>query len=201
MLPGLAERLRKEIVGRLENAGAAFQESKGSTPVVALTATRIGMAKAKDAMGASFKRQDGHEQTEASIARKSREKIHEYGPISQLAPSIKFSNERSLGSLAPAFAVNLSSWIGGSLMGSLQVESADHKCRESWDLEQEELAARKKDATGEGNIRPGMGAGRGSFLGSVTGLDLGSYGPLSAHSRGAFTGTGSGTSPRSPKVA
>ncbi|UZJ52066.1 hypothetical protein CBS101457_001386 [Exobasidium rhododendri] len=141
------------------------------------------------------------------MKRRKREEFY-YGPISSLAAHVAVLDDHApridadgqpVGGTAPSFTVNLSSWIGASLLASLHVSSIDEKTRDVWDEEQEVIeAAAKSKSKSKGQAfleRPGLGAGKGSFLGSMSGLDLGTYGPLSASARSKFS---SGSNPRSP---
>lgn len=141
-------------------------------------------------------------------ARRIRRQLFECRAISSLASSIAVLNDhvrqldadgRSKGGDAPSFPTNLSSWIGASLMGSLQIGVMGEMSREAWDEEQEDdaEAAKVKAKKRNNTDRPGVGVGRGSFLGTVGGLDLGSYGALSSGARGTF----SANTPRSPSAA
>jgi hypothetical protein len=231
MLPGLAHRLRIEIVRKLKEA-QEYVESSG----VALSLPRSGSAKPlqpmitsavtgpTDAINESPKVSvddsllGSREEVSAALSRERqvkkvvlkskamrlrrerKERFHN-APIACLAPHVAILTDhaprfnakgQSTGGNAPSFSVNLSSWIGASLLASLQVSSVDQKNREAWDEEQEAIEAsktktkKKQDQTD----RPGLGAGRGSFLGTVGGLDLGSYGPLSHSARTKFSSGG-----------
>lgn len=246
MLPGLAHRLRIEIVRRLIEAKADGGGS-GSPGSIALSQPRVGPAVAlapsprtpeearpietieegeeeqsldhatgDESFVTSSEANEGDDvpvprlvtlESKAMAAKRKKRERFRFAPISSLAPSIAILNDHApridanggpVGGVAPSFAVNLSSWIGASLMGSLRVETSDQKSREVWDEEQEEMeSTRLKTKKKDLNPRPAMGSGRGSFLGTVGGLDLGTYGPLSAGARGKF----SGSNPRSPPLS
>jgi actin-related protein 10 len=142
--------------------------------------------------------------------RRTRREHFECRAISSLASTVAVLNDhaprvdadgQSVGGNAPSFPANLSSWIGASLMGSLRIGALDELSREVWDEEQEDIEAAKAKAKAKAEKkntdRPGMGVGKGSFLGTVGGLDLGSYGALSSGARGTF----SANTPRSPSAA
>lgn len=244
MLPGLAHRLRVEIVKRLMEA--QVDETRNRVAMIALSFPRVGPGKLPvhllplvsvnegrpiDTIVESLE-STGDEsylssseviqgansiqnipkltlESKAMLKRgKEREKF-QCAPLSSMASHVAVLNDHApridseglpVGGIAPSFPVNLSSWIGASLMGSLRIEAIDQKSREGWDEEQEAIEAAKAS---KGNKkkdhpaleRPGLGIGRGSFLGSAGGLDLGTYGPLSAGARNKFS------SPRSPPLS
>lgn len=115
--------------------------------------------------------------------------------INDHAPRLSSTGEPVSGR-APAFPVNLSSWIGASLLGSLRVESLDTMTRDEWEAIQR--TQDQENQSSQAGERPALGLGRGSFLGTMGGLDLGSYGPLSTSARSKFV---SGNHPRSPPVS
>lgn len=202
MLPGLAHRLRIELVKRLESC--ARYESPSS---IALTTAMVGSVR----LSPSTRRQSKDDIISSGEEEKEMQREQQrYGPISMLSDSIAVLNDHaprldkeslSQGGTAPSFSANIAGWIGGSLIGSLRVDTTNQQTREEWDLEREELAARGKSHKDAASARPGLSFGRGSFLGTVNGLDLGTYGPLSAGSRGSFTSPKGAASPRSSKVA
>lgn len=240
MLPGLAHRLRVEVVRRLVEARQDEAES-GRPAMVALSTPRVGPAISATSQYAGEPRpidtiseseeapsnqhatgddsfvttMEANEEALAMLTLESKAMAHRrdvrdrfrWGPISSLAPVVAVLSDHApridadgqpVGGIAPSFPVNLSSWIGASLLGCLRVEAMDQKSREMWDEEEEERRSakdtrKKKDS----HDRPSMGSGRGSFLGTVGGLDLGTYGPLSAGARGTF----GGSNPRSPPLS
>jgi actin-related protein 10 len=142
-----------------------------------------------------------------------------YTPIAGLVEHIAVVNDHAprlaedglpLSGHAPSFPVNIVGWLGASLTGSLRIDAVDQMQREQWTEQQNRIKAATADADGsKADQRPSLGLGRGSFLGSVSGLDLGTYGPLSGGARNRFSpqaaasgaalrSPGSASSPRSP---
>lgn len=214
MLPGLVHRLRKEVVYRLMEARNA--DFVSSTLALSLPQVGLAKrATLKPRMYRNDTIQETEEgqvsdlrieepkgpspltlETVTMKIQRRRRELYQCRAIASLAPSIAFLNDHApridvdgqpVGGVAPSFPLNLSSWIGGSLLGSLRIEMTDEKSGESWDQEQEDLReARSKAKKRDSDGRPGLGANKGSFLGTVGGLDTGSYGPLSAGNRGPF---------------
>jgi actin-related protein 10 len=218
MLPGLAHRIRKEVIQRLEVSQKEGKE--GLRPdMIALSLPRVGPAKSKSTKG--FEKPGVidtiEEKEEVGVGpqiitsdhsdslltmeskqmkqRRSERQRFECKAISSLASSIAVLNDhapridaedRSMGGIAPYFPANLSTWIGGSLMGSLRIGVVNEMSRDIWDEEQEEIEAAKTQKNTDGP-RPGLvSSKRGSFLGTVGGLDTGTYGALSSGARGTF---------------
>lgn len=156
----------------------------------------------------------------SSMSLVERKRYHRFAPLSSLAHHVAVLNDHApriasdglaVGGTAPSLPLQLVPWIGASLIGSLRsVDSAQVVLREAWDqaqADQREIVAKsarqgqpQKDVelptsptpSSSFASRPGYGAQRGSFLGVVHGLDLGSYGPLSAKQR---FGSGLGSPP------
>lgn len=224
-LPGLVHRLRKEVIHRLVQAGNADITSSTlalSLPQVGLAKQAIATSQTiqrPDSIETIQEAEEGQSseigsggssfvtlETKAMKGNRRRRELHQCRAIASLAPSIAFLNDHApridvdaqpIGGVVPSFPVNLSSWIGGSLLASLRIEMSEEKSGESWDQEQEDLReAKSKAKQRESDSMPGLGANKGSFLGTVGGLDLGSYGPLSAGNRGPFLSN----HPRSPSI-
>lgn len=241
MLPGLAHRLRLELVRTLSQASA--HATPGDSTLTALTQPTVGFHKGRrilpehpldrertSKMSATTA---SSEQTDASfvsaqpdvgdetfmttneaglgtnvLPKKASTSLNDkaytkYTPLAPLIEHVAVINDHAprlnvdgkpVTGAAPSFPVNLSAWIGASLIGSLHVDSLNQMLREEWE-EAQERARREAESKREHGDRPSLGLGRGSFLGTVGGLDLGTYGPLSASARNRFAG---GANPRSP---
>ncbi|PWN35209.1 actin-like ATPase domain-containing protein [Meira miltonrushii] len=182
MIPGLAHRLRLELIATLRSA--EVQAIQNSISLISLDRPTNG----------------------ARISKVG------YVPIVSLAQHIAVVNDhaprldtkgRSISGKAPSFPVNLVAWTGASLINSLRIDSTTQILREEYEEIQTELTRRRKEVEGEqitfDDKRPGLGMKRASFLGSVSGLDLGTFGPLSG-ARNKFSAgpSGSASHPLSP---
>lgn len=252
MIPGLAHRLRLELIATLRSA--EVQAIQNSISLISLdrptngartskanvdqdTATRSAKTSTATSTAAGADQSFTSAQDDAadetfvttveeegmsSAPTKPHSDVHipltyltKYIPIVPLAEHIAVVNDhaprldtkgKSTSGKAPSFPVNLVAWTGASLINSLRIDSTTQILREEYEEAQAELMRRRKEVEGEqitfDDKRPGLGMKRASFLGSVSGLDLGTFGPLSG-ARNKFSAgpSGSASHPRSPTSA
>ncbi|MCO5549516.1 hypothetical protein L7F22_002988 [Adiantum nelumboides] len=254
MIPGLAHRLRLELIATLRAAevqaiensislisldrptnGARTNKSHADQDTIARNAKTSTATSTSAGNDESFTsaQDDAADETFVTTAEdegispattKGRSQVRDkltyltkYIPIVSLVQHIAVVNDhaprldtkgKSISGKAPSFPVNLVAWTGASLINSLRIDSTNQIFREEFEENQAEILRRRKEIEGEQitfddkNGRPGLGMKRASFLGSVSGLDLGTFGPLSG-ARNKFSAgpSGSASHPLSPTSA